>query len=134
MCSSPVPLVRRRNKVYYAHLTYLTGTGKSVLLRRIISDMKIKYSKSADAVAVTAPTGVAACNVGGVTIHSFGGIGLGNENATQLATKIKKQQRAVSRWKSAKVLIIDEGEVFNIYDTRSPLISGGSLDDGWRFV
>lgn len=76
--------------------------------------MKIKHSKSYDAVAVTAPTGIAACNVGGVTIHSFGGIGLGNESAAHLVSKIKKQRKADERWRKTKVLIIDEGEMRNI--------------------
>lgn len=30
-----------------------------------------------DSVAVTAPTGIAAVNINGVTVHSFAGIGLG---------------------------------------------------------
>lgn len=110
MFSSLGPLVRRQDDRRYVQLTYLIGTGKSVLLRHIISEMKIKHSKHPDAVAITAPTGIAACNVGGVTIHSFGGIGLGNGNVTQLATNIKKQHKAVSRWRNTKVLIIDEGE------------------------
>lgn len=76
--------------------------------------MKIKHSKHPDAVAITAPTGIAACNVGGVTIHSFSGIGLGNGTASQLATKIKKQHKAVGRWRSTKVLIVDEGEMGGI--------------------
>jgi ABC-type dipeptide/oligopeptide/nickel transport system ATPase component len=49
------------------------GTGKSVLLREIIRALKKKYAGKGDAVAVTASTGIAACNIGGVTIHSFGG-------------------------------------------------------------
>ena len=109
MYSSPVPLVRRRDERRYIHLTYLLGTGKSVLLRRIISEMKLRHSKHPDAVAVVAPTGIAACNIGGVTIHSFSGIGLGDGSATQLATKIKKQRKAEGRWRSTKVLIVDEG-------------------------
>lgn len=49
------------------------GTGKSVLLREIIKSLRKKFAKSKDAVAITASTGIAACNIGGVTIHSFGG-------------------------------------------------------------
>jgi ATP-dependent DNA helicase PIF1 len=49
------------------------GTGKSVLLREIIKSLRIKWKSHTDAVAVTASTGIAACNIGGVTIHSFGG-------------------------------------------------------------
>lgn len=54
-------------------------------------------------------TGIAACNIGGVTIHSFGGIGLGTESAEDLATKIRKNKKASARWSRTKVLIIDEG-------------------------
>lgn len=55
------------------------------------------------------PTGIAACNIGGTTIHSFSGIGLGIETAEQLVTKIKKSKKAMARWLRTKVLIIDEG-------------------------
>lgn len=53
--------------------------------------------------------GIAACNIGGVTIHSFAGIGLGIESADVLADKIMKNRKASSRWNRARVLIIDEG-------------------------
>ena len=54
-------------------------------------------------------SGIAACNIGGVTIHSFSGIGLGIESAEQLAAKVRKNKKASSRWMRTKVLIIDEG-------------------------
>ena len=53
--------------------------------------------------------GIAACNIGGVTIHSFAGIGLGIESADRLAEKIKRNKKASARWARTKVLIIDEG-------------------------
>ena len=94
------------------------GTGKSVLMREIISAMRNKFAKEADRVAVTASTGLAACNIGGVTLHSFGGIGLGKEPAEQLVKKIKKNAKAKNRWLRTKVLIVDEismvdGELFD---------------------
>ncbi|KAF8227485.1 hypothetical protein L208DRAFT_293527 [Tricholoma matsutake] len=52
--------------------------------------------------------GIAACNIGGVTIHSFAGIGLGIESAEDLASKIRKNKKAFVRWQRTKVLIIDE--------------------------
>jgi len=52
------------------------GTGKSTLLRHIISALQKKHGY--DSVGITAPTGVAAVNVNGQTLHSFFGIGLGN--------------------------------------------------------
>ena len=45
-------------------LTGKAGSGKSTFLRYICNNIKKKY-------VVLAPTGVAAVNVGGVTIHSF---------------------------------------------------------------
>ncbi|KAG8835974.1 hypothetical protein FRC17_010943 [Serendipita sp. 399] len=84
------------------------GTGKSVLLRCIIKSLRTKYAKSLDAVAITASTGIAACNIGGVTVHSFGGFGLGNDTAARLAAKVRGNQKAHSRWARTKVLIIDE--------------------------
>ncbi|HSU55619.1 MAG TPA: hypothetical protein VLT36_16305 [Candidatus Dormibacteraeota bacterium] len=53
-------------------LTGMAGTGKSTTLRGFIRD-------SIKRVDVTAPTGVAALNVGGMTIHRFCGMMLGPE-------------------------------------------------------
>jgi len=57
---------------------------------------------------VTAPTGIAACNVGGITIHSFAGIGMGNEDVSKLIDKVKKNRRHRKRWEECKILFIDE--------------------------
>ena len=57
---------------------------------------------------MTASTGLAACNVGGVTLHSFSGIGLGKEPVPDLVRKIKRNPKAKIRWLRTKVLIIDE--------------------------
>lgn len=50
-------------------ITGKAGTGKSTLLRHIVQTTKKNL-------AVTAPTGIAALNVGGMTIHSFFGFPL----------------------------------------------------------
>ena len=84
------------------------GTGKSVLLREIIKVLRQKYKKEPDRIAVTASTGLAACNVGGITLHSFGGIGLGKEAVPELVKKIKRNQKAKNRWMRTRVLIVDE--------------------------
>jgi ATP-dependent DNA helicase PIF1 len=84
------------------------GTGKSVLMREIIQVLKKNHSRDADRVAVTASTGLAACNIGGVTLHSFAGIGLGKEPVPVLVKRIKKTPKARQRWLRTKVLIIDE--------------------------
>lgn len=94
------------------------GTGKSMLMRAIISDLKKKWAKDPDRLAITAPTGIAACNIGGMTLHSFSGIGLGKEDAQTLVKKIRRNPKAKNRWLRTKILIIDEismvdGELFD---------------------
>ncbi|KAI5952086.1 PIF1 [Candida theae] len=81
------------------------GTGKSVLLRSIIKALRRRYPTG---VAVTASTGLAACNIGGITLHSFGAIGLGTGTVDNLVKKIKRNKKAHARWRDTRVLIIDE--------------------------
>ncbi|OAL33511.1 hypothetical protein AYO20_07197 [Fonsecaea nubica] len=84
------------------------GTGKSVLMRAIISKLKHKYRKDPDRIAVTASTGLASCILEGQTLHSWSGIGLGKEPAPELVKKIKRNQKSRQKWLRTKVLIIDE--------------------------
>lgn len=95
------------------------GTGKSVLLRELIVRLRQKYSRwappgtywdsdAAAKVAVTASTGIAACNIGGCTLHSFAGIGLGNEKEEVLILKVRSVRKTVERWRKTCVLIVDE--------------------------
>ncbi|EGD97453.1 DNA repair and recombination protein pif1 [Trichophyton tonsurans CBS 112818] len=95
-------IVRKGKSVFY---TGSAGTGKSVLMREIIRQLRLKYSRDTDAVAVTASTGLAACNIEGVTLHSFAGVGLGKESTQEL---VKRNLKAKNRWLKTKVLIIDE--------------------------
>lgn len=61
-----------------------------------------------ESVYVTASTGLAACNIGGTTLHSFAGVGLGVGEREQLADKVMSRKETRNRWRSAKALIIDE--------------------------
>ncbi|KAJ5713096.1 uncharacterized protein N7483_010277 [Penicillium malachiteum] len=98
-------VVDRSKSIFF---TGSAGTGKSVLMREIIKKLRIKYKREPDRIAVTASTGLAACNIGGVTLHSFAGIGLGKEAVPELVKKIKKNQKARNRWLRTKVLVVDE--------------------------
>ncbi len=98
-------VTEERKSVFF---TGSAGTGKSVLLREIIKGLRNKHKREPERVAVTASTGLAACNVGGVTLHSFAGIGLGKEAVPELAKKIKRNGKAKKRWLLTKTLVIDE--------------------------
>ncbi|KAJ6037123.1 ATP-dependent DNA helicase PIF1 [Penicillium herquei] len=98
-------VVDRSKSIFF---TGSAGTGKSVLMREIIKKLRLKYRREPDRIAVTASTGLAACNIGGVTLHSFAGIGLGKEAVPELVKKIKKNQKARNRWLRTKVLVVDE--------------------------
>ena len=103
--------------------SHVAGTGKSVLLKQIISWARERYDIDTVAatsaherrktrVAVTASTGMAAVNIGGVTLHSWAGIGLGNGEPAAYVKAIlygPGHWRDVrERWRRVKTLIIDE--------------------------
>lgn len=91
-----------------AFFTGPAGTGKSLLLRKIIEGLTIKYLDDSSCVAVTASTGLAAFNIGGTTLHRFAGIGLGKAPTTKLIQDIFKDKFKLGRWTHVKVLVIDE--------------------------
>lgn len=82
-------------------ITGKAGTGKSVLLQYFVSHT-LKNT------AVLAPTGVAAINVGGQTIHSFFGLDLDIQDVrdTETVAKITKRRRAI--FENLDALVIDE--------------------------
>ena len=82
------------------------GTGKSFVLRVMVEELQLKHGYSS--VFVTASTGMAGCNIQGVTLHSFAGLGLARGTKEDLAEQIKKKKHVIQRWNRANVLIIDE--------------------------
>eukprot|EP01052_Picozoa_sp_SAG31_P007500 SAG31_NODE_357_length_17115_cov_64.211801_12_plen_306_part_00 len=69
---------KRAEKGESLFITGAAGTGKSFLLRFIIQQLRARCGEDgASSIIITAPTGIAAVNVGGVTVHSFAGIGQG---------------------------------------------------------
>jgi ATP-dependent DNA helicase PIF1 len=86
------------------------GSGKSYVLQKLVDGLENKYAGYwGKSVYVTAPTGIAAANVGGTTIHIFAGYGLNLDIPFDtLILKIQKFRGVAQRWKRAKVLIIDE--------------------------
>ena len=100
---------RALDAVRAGHSIFLTGsagTGKSFTLRKVIEVLRRMHGK--DHVFVTASTGIAASNVGGTTVHSYAGIGLGHAPADELADKVLAKQAVRKRWLLTRALIIDE--------------------------
>ena len=58
--------------------------------------------------AITASTGIAATHVGGMTIHSWSGIGIAERMTPELLDAISSKEHVAKRLLKAKVLIIDE--------------------------
>jgi hypothetical protein len=86
-------------------LTGAAGVGKSYVLRYMIQELEVRHPAG---VAVTASTGIAASHIGGLTVHSWAGIGLGKGSPQALVNKVLSNHAAVQRWIRAKVLVIDE--------------------------
>src|SRR5660397_172973 len=84
-------------------LTGKAGTGKTTFLKSL-------KEKSPKRMIVVAPTGVAAINAGGVTIHSFFHISFGPqvvlENASAQQNRYNKEKINIIR--SLDLLVIDE--------------------------
>jgi ATP-dependent DNA helicase PIF1 len=80
------------------------GTGKTYTTHKIIEMLRKKYPFPGE-VCVMAPTGRAALDIGGTTIHSWAKLGLMNEDREVLRLMAS---RAPAHWRTAKVLVIDE--------------------------
>lgn len=96
-------IVEKNKNVFY---TGSAGTGKSVILRQLVRRLLAKYGTSR--VGVTASTGLAACNIGGQTIHRFLGIGIGQGTVDAMAKMIERKPALLRKWRELKVLIVDE--------------------------
>lgn len=106
------------------------GTGKSWILQRLCEITRSHGRR----VAVTAPTGAAAFNIGGITINKFAGIGIETENITKMIAMASTDRNAVA-WTNTDVLVIDEismvsGIFFENLNIIGQTIRGSSLPFG----
>jgi len=91
-------------------LTGPAGSGKSYLLTKFMHKARRHRKK----VVVTATTGLAAAHLGGQTIHSWSGIGLGNELHEDYIYMMSEGRKKLIR--KTDVLIIDEVSMMHDYN------------------
>jgi ATP-dependent DNA helicase PIF1 len=90
-------------------ITGPAGSGKSKVIEDFFESTKknFKYYQTGSIVK-TSTTGSSALLIGGYTLHSYLGIGLGNGNISTMVSNIRKNKTIRERWVNLKTLIIDE--------------------------
>lgn len=108
------------------------GTGKLVVLRHLVSQLRTRFGEG---LGVCALTGMAACNIGGMTLHKLFGIGTGQGLVNDLANRIQKNRYSRLLWQKLRVVIIDEismidGELFDKLEAVARIVRGNSRPFG----
>ncbi|MBI3638119.1 AAA family ATPase [Candidatus Wolfebacteria bacterium] len=85
-------------------LTGAAGSGKTYLLNEYIQFLKEKGINA----GITASTGIAATHIGGLTIHSWAGIGINRKLSDVDIRMIAANRRIAKRFAHTEALIIDE--------------------------
>jgi len=99
---SVIDAVRQGRNVF---VTGPGGVGKSTLLPYIAHILQEECDRI---VRITATTGIAADAIGGMTFHSFVGVGLGQGAQADLIRTAKGSKETVLRWTQVDTLFIDE--------------------------
>jgi ATP-dependent DNA helicase PIF1 len=85
-------------------LTGAAGSGKTYLVNRFIRHC---HEHSID-IAITASTGIAATHIGGMTIHSWSGMGIRETLSDDEIEELISREYLTKRYAKTSVLIIDE--------------------------
>ncbi len=92
-------------------LTGAAGSGKTHVLHEYVTYLK-QYAVD---VAVTASTGIAATHLGGMTIHSWSGLGVRDTLTDRDIDDLMERAYLYKRFERTKVLIIDEVSMLHHY-------------------
>lgn len=112
-------------------LTGEPGAGKTYVINQYIAWLEAAGLKP----AVTASTGIAATHIGGLTIHSWSGVGARDTLSHADLDLIASREKLVKRIKKTHVLIIDEismldGKLFDMVDVICRTIRGSAESFG----
>ena len=116
-----VDIIQNTNQSLY--ITGKAGTGKTTFLRYIVNNIKKKF-------IVTASTGIAAVNAGGVTLHSLLNIPFGVLTESENVHSSYKPEKAMLL-RSIDAIIIDEvsmvrPDVIDYVDRKLQMYRGSS--------
>ncbi len=89
---------------YNCYVTGAAGSGKTHLLNEYIKFLKNKGVE----VGVTASTGIAATHMGGMTIHSWSGLGIADTLTEYDLENLETKKYLQERLKNTEALVIDE--------------------------
>lgn len=92
-------------------LTGAAGSGKTYVLNAYISHLR----KNNVEVGITASTGIAATHMGGVTIHSWSGLGIRDSLTPYDIESLTEKEYLWKRFDRTKVLVIDEVSMLHHY-------------------
>jgi ATP-dependent DNA helicase PIF1 len=106
-----ISAIKKRENVM---ITGPGGTGKTTIINHLLMD-PVRYGPSRPAarpsgayLGVTAMTGSAAVLIGGTTLHSYLGIGLGKDSEDDLVKKINGREKLKRKWRDTNILVVDE--------------------------
>ena len=121
-------IIKKIEKGHNLFITGGAGSGKSYMLK----ELKKYFLKD---ISLTASTGVAAINIGGLTIHSFAKLGLGRESTETITMKILKDKKTQNRIQKCKILAIDEismlsSKFLNLLNSVFKIVRGNSAPFG----
>jgi ATP-dependent DNA helicase PIF1 len=83
------------------------GTGKSSVTESVIRYFRNVQIEGTHQIAVTASTGIAAYLIKGITLHRFAGVGIMEDNKTEMYRKATRGKSA-QYWRKTDILVIDE--------------------------
>jgi len=114
-----------------AFLTGEPGSGKTYTINRYIAWLRERGVEP----AITASTGIAATHVGGMTVHSWSGIGIKRDLTEWDLEALLEREPLVRRVRAAKVLIIDEvsmldAQLLTLVDRATRTLRGQELPFG----